>query len=112
MMRSARLDQTRFRLRIVDQVRALQMHASRPRIANLENRALVQALLQRSAPLLDVLRRGPHLHSGKAHDRYAQHRRSKVERPDWDIRYTNSDVVLIRALGRVVMLSRDTATMS
>src|SRR6185437_9201632 len=73
------LNQSRPWLRIIDQVRALQMESARAQISNLKNRILAQALLHRSAPLLDVLRRRMRLHSCKSDHGRSEYSRGKVE---------------------------------
>src|SRR6185437_2577265 len=61
---SPRLNRSGSWLRIVDQVRALQVEAARTEVADLNHRARSDTLFDRRAPLLDVLRRRMRLHPG------------------------------------------------
>ncbi len=56
-MRTARLNEPRPGLRIVDEVRPLQMKSARAEVTHFKRCFAAQLLFERSAPLLDVLRR-------------------------------------------------------
>ncbi len=63
-------------------MRALQVKSTHALIADLERRVGPEALLQRRAPLLDVLRGCMRVKRGEADHRRAQHRLRKVEAVD------------------------------
>ena len=54
--RTARLNESGAGLRIVDQVRALQVKSARAQVADFKRGLAAELLLERSAPLLDILR--------------------------------------------------------
>ena len=61
---------------------ALQMKSTRAKVANLQCGLLIQTLLHRCAPLLNVLRRWVWIEPRKAHHSLAQHSRSKIKPVD------------------------------
>ena len=82
LIRPACLQSPRSRKGVVDEVRALQMEAALAVIAGLQRGVAPQALLQRGAPLLHVLRRRVRIEGGEAHRGLAQHRLREVKPRD------------------------------
>src|SRR5690242_19051196 len=66
MERSPRSNRSRSRRRVVDQVRALQVYPVSAEVPDLNRGAAAQALLERAAPLLNVLRRCMRFLAGEA----------------------------------------------
>src|ERR1035437_6218520 len=81
-MRTARLNQAGTRLRVIDEVGALQVESACAEVADFKRGLTAQLLLERGAPLLNVLRRRVQLQRGETHHRGAQYRRGKVQRRD------------------------------
>src|SRR5437667_4907514 len=77
--RTAGPDRSRSWRCVVDQVGALQVNAVRAEISDLKTGAVPQAFFDRTAPLLEVLRRRMRVHRGKADCSLSQHRLAKVE---------------------------------
>src|SRR5690242_18761671 len=81
-MRTAGLNQARSRRCVVDQVRTLQMEATRSDVADLGCRVARNALLDGAAPLLDVLRRCMRVEGRETDNRLPKYRLSEIERCD------------------------------
>src|SRR5439155_13404830 len=64
--RAARSDGSRARLRIIDQVRPLQMNSPRSQVPDFKGRLASETLLDRSTPLLNILGRRVRIESRKA----------------------------------------------
>src|SRR5438874_11270681 len=65
--------------RIIDQVCPLQVDSMCSQISNFQGRFVTQAFLNRTAPLLDVLRRRVWIHGGEADYRLTQNCLSEIE---------------------------------
>jgi hypothetical protein len=77
--RPAWTDWPRARRRIVNQVGALQVETVRSQVSNLERCLMPEAFLDRTAPLLDVLRRSMRVHGGEAYRSLAEHGMPEIE---------------------------------
>src|ERR1700722_516687 len=81
-MRPTRLNQSRSRLRVVDEVRSLQVNAARAEIAKFHRGISRYQLFKRCAPLLNVLRGRVQLKRCKTHDGCSEYRLGREVDPE------------------------------